>query len=92
MNDGPNMVKEKTFLESTIERITSTNNIIEDTNNKLARLLTKLRGSVPSNLNQEFKPEGSNDAICPKIDWLLTRNVDSLNMLHNQIDELTKYI
>lgn len=89
---GGMLVKEQSFLESTIERMISTNNSINSANTVLRDILTKLRGNVPSNLNQTEKNVKQEETICSKIDVLLKNNVEPLNELHNQINELQKYI
>ncbi|MBF0553652.1 MAG: hypothetical protein HQK96_03755 [Nitrospirae bacterium] len=80
-----------TFMEMTIKRTIQTSDSINNANSKLNALLVKLRGERPPQTNPELRKEPAK-FHCDLIDSQLSAQAESLNYLHNQIDELATII
>lgn len=83
--------KNETFLEATIARMRTINLDVNKANNGLQEILARFRGIVPPSVDSEKDPK-SIDCIRYQIDDALSNITSSLNLLHNQINELIEYI
>lgn len=84
--------KDETFLEATIARMRVINLDVNKTNNGLQEILARFRGTVPPSVIDSEKDPKSVDCIRYQIDDALSNITSSLNLLHNQINELIEYI
>jgi len=82
----------KTALGSIVQRVTSSTGSISDSISKLNTILSRLRGLSKDNASSPTPVKEPDDNHLDRLGYQMDSQTELLNMLHNQIDELSSII